>query len=109
MWACCPLGVGGGVRVCSATAPSKAFACRVVRLQVNRKGCRTCAAINFRRGLKRSDVDPPLCSGHAGLPTAFIASSVPFVSDWPLNCPYGPLCCSLTSPSLGPTRGGLWA
>ena len=36
-------------------------------------------------GLKRSGVDPPLCSSRACLPTAFIAFSVPFVCDWPLN------------------------
>ena len=30
-------------------------------------------------------MDPPLCSNRACLRTAFIAFSVPFVRDWPLN------------------------
>ena len=53
-------------------------------------------------GLKKSGMDPPLCSSRACLPTAFIAFSVPFVCGWPLDVPQaGPMVLLPILPGLG--------
>ena len=53
-------------------------------------------------GLQRSGVDPPLSSSGAGLHTAFIATSVHCVFDWPFDCPLAH--SSQTHPSLSGAR-----
>ena len=51
---------------------------------------------HVRTSLKKSGVDPPLCSSRACIHTAFIAFSVPFTFNWPLIVPQAqcaaPIC-----------------